>query len=57
MKMGTKQRDRWQCTEITPVLLIARQKCQLGIFEIVCGMSGFLFVYSTISCGTLVGKH
>jgi len=54
--MRTKQRDRWQCMEISPVLLIARQKCPLGIFEIVCGMSEFLFIYSTISCGTLVGK-
>lgn len=41
----------------SPVLLIARQKCPLGIFEIVCGMSEYLFIYSTVSCGTLVGKH
>jgi hypothetical protein len=57
MKMRTKQRDRWQCMEITPVLLIARQQCTLVIFEIVCGMSEFLFIHSTISCGTLVGKN
>jgi len=57
MSMRTKQKDRWQCTEISPVLLTARQKCPLGIFKIVCGLSEFLFIYSTISCGTLVGNH
>jgi len=31
--------------EISPVLLIARQKCPLGMFEIFCGMSEYLFIY------------
>jgi hypothetical protein len=31
---------------------MARQKSLQGVFEIFCGMSEFVFIYSTISCGT-----
>jgi len=37
-------------------LSIAGQKFR-GMIEHFCGISAFLFIYSTISRGTLVGKH
>jgi hypothetical protein len=55
-----RKRKRWSCTEITPVLPVFGKKIPAifrGISGMFCGISLFLFIHSTISCGTLVWRQ
>jgi hypothetical protein len=59
-KTKIKPRSNLQRAEIIPVLQIARQKFQRYFekyLKFLRGISQLLVMYSTISCGTLVGEH
>jgi hypothetical protein len=59
-KTKIKPRSNLQRAEIIPVLQIARLKLQRYFekyLKFLWGISQFLIMYSTISCGTLVGEH